>query len=66
MGYFPLGYSPPQQLGGTFTVNPLGALFCSVINKPSLVINSNPSGYKKRKSPGSIKFISTFISEERG
>jgi hypothetical protein len=30
------------------------------------LINSNPGGYKKRTSPGDIKFISTSISEERG
>jgi hypothetical protein len=30
------------------------------------LINSNPGGYKKRTSPGGIKFISNSFSEERG
>jgi hypothetical protein len=29
------------------------------------MFNSNPSGYKKRTSPGGIKFISTSIFEKR-
>jgi hypothetical protein len=45
MGYHPPGYSAPQQLGDTFTVNPLGALCCSVIIGSSLIIQRPPMGY---------------------
>ncbi len=45
MGYLPPGYSPPQQLGETFTVIRLGALCCSVINGSSLIIQLPPMGY---------------------
>ncbi len=45
MGYLPPGYSPPRQKGGTFTVNPLGALCCSVIIGSSLIIQHPPMGY---------------------
>ncbi len=45
MGYLPSGYSPPQQLSAAFTVNPLGALFCSVIIGFSLIIQHPPMSY---------------------
>ncbi len=45
MDYLPPGYSPPQQLGGTFIVNSLGELCCSVIIGSTLIIQCPPMRY---------------------